>query len=256
ACRGLVVLLCVASPLAAAGQATPEPPAKPGQARPGPKQPAERQAPAAREPGRPGSFELSAAVLVFGAGTLGSSEGRLTSNQGGGGGRDFVWFQADGELRPSAGVRATIGYTLTRRFSVEGGFAYSPSRVRFGVSDDFEEAPGISSAAQRLSEYFFDGTLVAHLPWLGFAGGRGRTFVAAGAGYMRQLHEGNTLVETGQVYHVGGGVKYMLRPRKAGFVRAFGMRADGGLYLRAGGFSFDDRIARSPAATIGLIAAF
>ena len=65
-------------------------------------------------------------------------------------------------------------------------------------------------------------------------------FVAVGGGYLRQLHEGQTLVEQGQVYSAGGGVKYWLMQRKAGTVRAAGLRGDARAYLLRSGFSFDD----------------
>ena len=42
-------------------------------------------------------------------------------------------------------------------------------------------------------------------------GRRLRPFASGGAGYLRQLHEDRTLVETGQVYYAGGGARYWLR---------------------------------------------
>jgi hypothetical protein len=53
----------------------------------------------------------------------------------------------------------------------------------------------------------------------------------AGAGYLRELHEENVLVETGQAYHVGGGatVWFGQRPQRAG------LRLDARLYVLDGG---------------------
>ena len=60
-------------------------------------------------------------------------------------------------------------------------------------------------------------------------------FAAAGGGYLRQLHEGQTLVEQGQVYHAGGGLKYWLLTRKVGAVRSAGLRTDARIVFPAWG---------------------
>jgi hypothetical protein len=212
--------------------------------------------PASRRPGRPGSFEVTASTLWLGPGTAGTGEARLTENQAGGGGAGFTWFSARGEYASSAGVRATVGYNLSRILAVEAGLAYSPSRIRFVVSDDRELGSGFTSPGQRLSEYFIDGAVVAHLAPLAFSGGRGRPFVVGGGGYLRQLHPGRTVVETGQVFYAGGGVKYLLGPRARGLVRAFGLRIDGRLCVRSGGWNLGSDNTLSPAASAGILAAF
>jgi hypothetical protein len=73
---------------------------------------------------------------------------------------------------------------------------------------------------------------------------------------LRQLPNERTLVETGQVYHLGAGAKFRLGTRSRGLVRAFGFRVDGRLYLRAGGFGFDDAVNRSLGVSAGMLAAF
>jgi hypothetical protein len=64
-------------------------------------------------------------------------------------------------------------------------------------------------------------------------------FAAGGVGYLRQLHEGLTVIEQGHFYHAGGGVKHWLMTRERGRLRAVGLRADARLYLLAEGISFD-----------------
>lgn len=210
--------------------------------------------PASRQPGRPGSFEVSASASWLGPGSAGTSAAVLTPSVQDGQG--YTWFRAKGEYASSVGVRAAIGYNLTRTFAVEGAFVYSPSTVRFVVSDDPELTDGFTSPGQRLSEYFVEASIVAQLRPLSFARGRGRPFVSGGAGYLRQLHAEKSLVETGQIYHAGGGVKYMLAPRRRGMVRAFGLRIDGRLNIRSGGFSFTGASVLSPAVSAGIVAAF
>lgn len=212
--------------------------------------------PASRRPGRRGSFEVAAAALWLGPGTAGTSAANLSENQQGSPAPGFTWFRTRGEYASSAGVRAAVGYNLTRTFAVEGGFAYSPSNIRFVVTDDTELGSGFTSPNQRLSEYFIDAAFVAHVAPLAFAGGRARPFVLGGGGYLRQLHSGRTAVETGQADHAGGGVKYLLPPRARGFVRAFGLRIDGRLLVRAGGWDFGTDQTLSPVASAGIMAAF
>jgi hypothetical protein len=66
-------------------------------------------------------------------------------------------------------------------------------------------------------------------------------FAAAGIGYLRQLHEGLTLVEQGHLYHLGGGLKHWLAVRDRGRIRALGVRTDARLYLLRDGIAFKDR---------------
>ena len=80
--------------------------------------------------------------------------------------------------------------------------------------------------------------MVWHLPRRG--GARLRPFVIGGGGYLRQLHEERTLVETGQLYYFGFGARYWLRGG-SGTARAFGLRGDLRANLRRGGIDFEDK---------------
>ncbi len=134
---------------------------------------------------------------------------------------------------------ARVAYNLTRRFTVEGGVNYSAPSVHVSIGSDAEGAAAATTPSEQLSQYFLDASLLVFMPKLSFARGRGRMFVEGGAGYLRQLHEGNFNVEAGQVYNAGGGVKYYFRPRPRGFVKGFGVRVDLRAYYKSGGYSFD-----------------
>jgi hypothetical protein len=75
-------------------------------------------------------------------------------------------------------------------------------------------------------------------------------FVAAGAGYLRQLHEERTLVETGQVYYVGRpapGISFWaVRARAA----RWGLRGDVRLAWRTPGVDFEDKTRKFPTVTL------
>jgi hypothetical protein len=93
------------------------------------------------------------------------------------------------------------------------------------------------TASETISLFLVDVSGVLHVPRARL--GRAIPFVLGGAGYLREVHEGNVLVETGHTYHVGGGAKIPLSVRR-GFVRSLGLRLDGRVYFRSGGADFDD----------------
>jgi hypothetical protein len=102
-----------------------------------------------------------------------------------------------------------------------------------------EGAPGIT-LVERLDEYLIDGGINVRLDefsWKGLT-----PFAAVGAGYLRQLHEGLSLIEEGRVYYVGGGAKYALFSRLRGVPRAAGARTDVRLNLLSGGITLDESL--------------
>lgn len=105
--------------------------------------------------------------------------------------------------------------------------------MRTSITADAESAAPLTSV-ERVDQYVFDASLVMTCSALG-AGGRLVPFILAGRGYLRQLHEGRTLIEHGQVYHAGGGVEYALFTRTTGFLRSTGVRGDARLQVLRGG---------------------
>ena len=223
--------------------------------RPVTRPPAPPVKPGSRDPGRPGSIEVSALALWLAPGSLGARDATLTPNQNGTADR-YTLFRSSADLGATPGVAATVGYYLTRALSVEGGFSYAPPPVKVTISDDVEQAPDITFDGETLAQYTVDAALVFQLRRLAFARGRGRPFVSAGAGYRREAHADNFIIDTGQVYQVGGGVRYFFKPRARGLVKAFGIRADARVLFGVGGFSFDGRTTRTMSLRGGLLAAF
>ena len=81
-----------------------------------------------------------------------------------------------------------------------------------------------------------------------FAGSRAVPFVSAGAGYLRELHEGNQLVETGIEYHATAGLKYWLGSGD----HRFGLRVEAGLSARENGLDNQDERRVLPLVSAGL----
>jgi hypothetical protein len=193
-------------------------------------------------------IEVSAGGLWLGGGSLGSANADLRANRTPP--APLPLFRTETDTRSAPGLDGRVGYWLTRSLLVEAGFIVTHPDVRTRVSGDSEGAAAVT-LTETLDQYFIEASGVLLLDrWR--LGTRTVPFVAGGAGYLRQLHEGRLLVETGQVYHVGGGLRHWLTLRPSGFVRAAGLRVDARVYVLTNGFTFQDE-ARSHAAISGAV---
>ena len=82
------------------------------------------------------------------------------------------------------------------------------------------------------------------------------TFVLGGGGYLRQLHEAATLVETGRYYDVGGGVSWLFTAGGHFHTTGAGVRLDARAVVRSQGVAFDGGSNTSPAAGASLFVRF
>ena len=103
------------------------------------------------------------------------------------------------------------------------------------MTADTENAADIT-AKETISQYVFEGPPCGTSGWDAPRGGGVTPFVYGGAGYLRELHEGDALVEEGVEYHAGGGIKWWLGAR--GRLRHPGR---GGFSIRDGGFDFEEK---------------
>ena len=132
-------------------------------------------------------------------------------------------------------MQARIGFVVTPALVVEGGFRFTRPVYQVRVSGDAEGAAD-TTVEETLSQYVFDGSVVWQFTRAAFAGGRAVPFVFGGAGYLRELHEEDALVEEGLEYHAGGGLKWWFGQGR----RRFGVRGEAGISIRDGGFDFKD----------------
>ena len=189
---------------------------------------------------RAGAVEVSGGGLWTGGQTLPASAAVLTGNPAAGNSA-FQLFSSDPELGPAVGVQVSAGVYVTPAFAIEGGLQVSRPELTVALSDDVEGAADVT-ATTRLTSYLFTGSLVYHFS----PAGRYVPFVAGGAGHIRDVHPGNEVVETGLEYHGRAGMKVWFGAR-----RAAGLRLEGGISLRDGGFSYDEerRVVPSAAAS-------
>ena len=205
-------------------------------------------APAGAQPSR-GTWELSGGGVFVGGYDLGSATAELTSNTGTSGG-PFTFFETDNRVESVSGFVARVGYYVTPAVAVEGGLRFTRPRLASRISADVESAPNIT-AEETIDQYVFDGSLVWHFGQSTGRRGNVAPFVYGGAGYLRELHEGDALVEEGTEYHAGGGIKWWFGARGR-----MGIRAEAGLSIRDGGFDFEEKTRIAPVAAGSFIWVF
>lgn len=188
-----------------------------------------------REAGRPGSFMISVGGEWLAAETIGSRSANIVSNNPSG--SPYTIFSTTTTRAAAPAFRVGIGYAVTRMITVEGGMLISRGDLRSDISQDVENA-STTAISESFTQYFFDASVLAHLTQLAFSDGAGIPYLEAGAGYLRQLHEGNTAIDTGQIYHFGGGVRYLFG-RARGRSTGLGFRANARVYVRNKGYTLD-----------------
>jgi hypothetical protein len=185
--------------------------------------------------------------------TLGTADAELRANRNGTT-VPVTLFSTDNRIQSAPGVEARGSYALGRRFAIEGALAYGRPELQTDVRGDIENVPAVT-IRERIDQYAFIGRLIVS-NLRGDAGGRTTPFLAAGAGYLRQLHEGRTLIEHGQVFTVGGGIKHRLGGSSSGSRRGAGIRADVEAWLLRDGITFEKDLRVVPVFGASLFYAF
>jgi len=147
----------------------------------------------------------------------------VPANETTAGGGSRALFNSTTTLDHSFGGTATVGVRLSQLIRVEGAVVFSPTQLSTRITGDTEGAPDTTITAPVTQILVEGGVLVQPQRW--------RTrhvspFVVAGLGYLRQLNDGRTLVETGGSYYAGGGLYYVRTAARPGRVKATGVRAD------------------------------
>jgi hypothetical protein len=211
--------------------------------------PADSAAQATRGGPQPGPVEASFSAGWLGGSAFGVAEANLRTRTG----DDYLLFSTESRMRGAPAIEARASYAPTPRYAAEGRFAMSRPELRTSVASDVEGGPDID-VAERIDQYTFEGALVVMLP--GLRMGPLLPFASVGAGYLRQLHEGLTLVEEGIAYHVGGGVRHAFFVRRQGLFTSAGIRGDARLNVLTGGIELGDSTRTHISAAGGFFVAF
>lgn len=183
---------------------------------------------------RKGSWEIAPGAIWFSGADLGGSAATLEEPGGG----EFVLFRTDTRLEGGFGPAVTLSLYLASRLAVEAGFSYARPGLSTRVTDDAEGADSVTSTIS-LRQYLVEG----NVRWyLGRSRAGWRPFIRAGGGYVRQLDDSSSHVETGRTGQAGLGLDRAFRDRTAGRLRRVGMRLDARVLARSGGFDVDDTV--------------
>jgi len=197
----------------------------------------------------PGRLEFDGGVLWIGAQSLGSRDANLTTGTG----STLRLFSSTSDVLAVAGFEGRIAVKVTRALDAHASISYAKPELQTRVSNDFENSAAVT-ASESVQQYTVGAGLLWYLP--SKRSGRLRPFVAAGAAYLRQLHEGATLVAVGQSYDLGGGVKLLAASRPRKLMKGVGVRLDARLVVRTKGIAFDGRRSIAPAAGASLFVRF
>ncbi len=195
---------------------------------------------------RPKRLTVSAGGTLAGGYPVGDITANLRRNSAGTP-SPFPLLRAESSIARAAGPELRIGVGLSRSLEIEAGAAYGTPQLGVTATQDAELGEG-AFASERLEQYTVDVSGVYLIPRLTIAS-RVRPYAIAGAGYLRQLHEGRLRVEAGSTMHVGGGLRYWLRgggPTQ----RAYGARAEVRYVRRTGGIDFEERARSFPSISV------
>ena len=202
----------------------------------------------AQTPGA-GRVEVSGGARWIGPmafGTTGATETTF-----GGGTRTL--FDSASQLDPSVGGSVAVGVRLTRSLLAEFAVAYNPTGLSTRISGDVEGVADLTVKAP-VTQFLFEGGVQARpARW---TRGRLSPFVTAGIGYLRQLNDGRTLVETGRAWYLGGGLYYERAATHPRRLKATGIRADLRALVLRDGVAPDGRWRGAPAITAAVFARF
>lgn len=195
---------------------------------------------------------LSLGGGMIGGQALGDRRASFTENRAPSGGR-LTYFDASLQLERAPLLSARLAFRAFDGLWVEGAFASGRRRLLTSVSNDFENAAPRTLRSD-LSELQLEGGLRWDVGALSFLSERGVPFLFAGAGYLRQGPRGgpSSLDLTGRTYVAGAGVVYRLVSPARGWLKGAGLRLDGGLSWRTGGFEMEGRRRSAARASLSL----
>jgi hypothetical protein len=189
---------------------------------------------------------LSGGMNLAGGYPIGDAMAALRGNGLGSNPPSFTLFQSESSVESTLGAEFRVGFGLSRDLSVELGVGYGTPGLRTELSQD-AEASAVTLDAEQLDQYVVDVGATWQLPRPVIAA-RVRPFVTGGAGYLRQLYDERTLVETGRIYYAGGGVRVWLRGGD-GRRRSLGVRSDVRATWRQDGVEFEEKTRVWPSLT-------
>jgi hypothetical protein len=152
-------------------------------------------------------------------------------------GAPFRLFAVKTQLENAFGAHVYIAPRITRSLRLEVSGSYAAPQLSASVTHDVENADDVlidetitqlAMDVALLYEFHNDRTSRPNVP-----------FIMGGGGFSRELHDGQTLIETGQSFFAGVGLKgYFMRGQVR---RSIGLRFDGRAVFKTNGVALDDQ---------------
>jgi hypothetical protein len=196
-------------------------------------------------------IEVSAGIEWQGGSALGTRDANETTGSGG----SFRLFSAASKLTPASGLAVRITVPLMRRIAVEATGRYGTRDIATRVSSDAETSNAPMTALVGVKQ-FAAGAAALWYPGFSPLGRRATVFVRAGAALDRRLEDDGRRIVDAALIEAGGGLKYLLAARTAGWWRTIGARGDIMALARGGAGSFDAHAHISPALGASLVLGF
>ena len=199
----------------------------------------------------PGLRRVEVSVLggVITGADLGVGRAQLIGNQAPTG-RPTALFTTSARITGAPLVEGRVGVRVTRHWSVEGAVSAARPDFEVRIAGDVEGMADVT-ATSPLTQVSGEGAVMYR-----WQGRRVSPFLLAGAGWVRQLDQPRTTVETGQVYAGGGGAVVALAPQSRGFASRLHLRGDVRLAVLRGGITLEDDRPASVVALVGLLLAW
>jgi hypothetical protein len=195
-------------------------------------------------------LEVGTGLIWMGSDPIGTRTATETTGAGG----TTSLFNTSSELAGAAGFNGRIGVRLSRSLAAEAEASYLKPQLRIAISGDTEGAAAVT-VSETIQQFTIGGNVRWMLPGRRWSP-RLAPFVLGGGGYMRQLHDQATLLETGHFYQFGAGVETLLKARRRFPGRGVGARADVRAVVRGKGIAFDGGSKTSPAAGVSVFVRF
>jgi hypothetical protein len=163
-------------------------------------------------------------------------------------------FSTATDLGASPEFHVAVDDRVARAIDIEASASFSKPALKTTVTADAETTDSVDASVSITQLTFEGGVRIAPTSW---SARRAQFFVVGGGGYLRQLYESRTLVETGRLLYVGGGAAIPLRGgRSSAQSRRVGLRVDGRATVFSGGVTLDDSTRVSPTFRASLFASF
>jgi hypothetical protein len=174
--------------------------------------------------------------------------GDVNANEMAFGGANRALFKSTSSFEATPCLEARVASAVTGSLDAEAAVAVGRSHLTTKITEDLE-APN-ATLTEPVTEYLLEGGVVAHLAR---RTRRAAPYASAGIGYLRQLHDGHTLVNGGPTAYVGAGVQYAFKENSAAGRRVAGLRAELRGTILTGDLSLDRATHVLPSVIAGVL---